>query len=415
MKHLYIFLFLLSSLTLSAQTNYHSGYIVKNNGDTVKGYIDYREWDRSPKSINFKTDANNKQTDKYYPASINGFVITGMEKYISYLGKISMDKNNFPDLPLDIDTSMVRDTVFLKVVYQGSSVSLLENKDNIKLRLFIMEVNKMPMELIFHQYYGDSNNLRNVDIYRSLLLQISQIYDPADNKLITAINYSRFREGDILDIIKMVNKDKKQSLQSMAGGSRFFAGISYTQNITSFVGDVEFVGAKSNNSALHVSIGIDVFTNKNTQKLIFRNTLSFYSISPKFTITSDQRYAYGDTFNPPQPYSFDQYTLTFTPQFLYNIYNKDNIKLFIDAGLPINYSIYKNNIGITSGLNSASMKTFSYELKNVWVNFQLQAGITLSKTVEIFAIYNTPSNINNSIVFGLPTKSYGLGINYLFK
>jgi hypothetical protein len=36
-----------------AQKNYTLAYIVKNNNDTINGFIDYREWYKNPESILF--------------------------------------------------------------------------------------------------------------------------------------------------------------------------------------------------------------------------------------------------------------------------------------------------------------------------------------------------------------------------
>jgi len=43
-----LFLAVIAPAVLFAQSNFKSGYIVMPKGDTVKGYIDYREWDNNP-------------------------------------------------------------------------------------------------------------------------------------------------------------------------------------------------------------------------------------------------------------------------------------------------------------------------------------------------------------------------------
>src|SRR5437588_1907278 len=105
MKSFYTILFTVLSSAVLAQSNYHEGYVVKNNGDTLKGYIDYREWENNPKSINFRISKDDKRTQQFAPATIRAFGISGMEAYISYTGLISNDRNHFPDLSSDLDTS----------------------------------------------------------------------------------------------------------------------------------------------------------------------------------------------------------------------------------------------------------------------------------------------------------------------
>ena len=57
-------------LQLVAQNNYQPGFVVENNGDTVKGSIDYKRWDRSPTKITFKSVTQSKV---YAPLDIKVF------------------------------------------------------------------------------------------------------------------------------------------------------------------------------------------------------------------------------------------------------------------------------------------------------------------------------------------------------
>ncbi len=62
-------LLLLSTLMLSGQQNFLPGYIVSNNEDTIKGWIDYKDWEKNPDAIKFKQD--NGQTFHYNPGDFS--------------------------------------------------------------------------------------------------------------------------------------------------------------------------------------------------------------------------------------------------------------------------------------------------------------------------------------------------------
>jgi len=49
-------LFLSPGTRAAAQGKYLPGYVLLNNGDTLKGYIQTENWKRSPVIIHFKTD-----------------------------------------------------------------------------------------------------------------------------------------------------------------------------------------------------------------------------------------------------------------------------------------------------------------------------------------------------------------------
>jgi len=57
MKYFYLFAFLISvSLSSLAQSNYKPGYVVDLRNDTLKGFIDYKEWENNPKTFTFKSN-----------------------------------------------------------------------------------------------------------------------------------------------------------------------------------------------------------------------------------------------------------------------------------------------------------------------------------------------------------------------
>ena len=64
---------LLLSLSSLAQ-GYLPGYVVTNNGDTLKGFVKYVRTENSPRVIRFKTDANAK-VNKYSAADVKYFSI----------------------------------------------------------------------------------------------------------------------------------------------------------------------------------------------------------------------------------------------------------------------------------------------------------------------------------------------------
>jgi hypothetical protein len=42
------------AFTVQAQKNFEDAYIVFNNGDTIHGFIDNKDWEQSPKTVTFK-------------------------------------------------------------------------------------------------------------------------------------------------------------------------------------------------------------------------------------------------------------------------------------------------------------------------------------------------------------------------
>ena len=194
MKLFYILLLVALPTVIFAQTNFHQGYVVKTNGDTVKGYIDYREWGQNPLSIDFRVNKDDKQTQQFSPASIKSFQITGLDTYISYSGPISNDRNRFPDLPGKLDTSKVQAAVFLKQLAIGSNLSLYNHIDENKTRYFIAEANAAPVELKYYQYYNDQHDAVERAFFRGQLILYINKYAPANTGLIGTAQKEAFDE-----------------------------------------------------------------------------------------------------------------------------------------------------------------------------------------------------------------------------
>ena len=54
MKKYYLLLLFFVPLISIAQSNYKKSAMVDMNGDTIRGFINYKEWGQNPKEILFK-------------------------------------------------------------------------------------------------------------------------------------------------------------------------------------------------------------------------------------------------------------------------------------------------------------------------------------------------------------------------
>lgn len=139
MKYFYtILLALLLPVTLIAQRNYQPGYIIKAQGDTLKGYVDSHDWLLSPSLIHFKNQKADKNYVEFNGSTIKEVSIEGIAKYVAYVGHISNNTTELGNLPHGLDTSSVQDTVFLKLVTTGKYVTLYQHVDIVKTRFLLL-------------------------------------------------------------------------------------------------------------------------------------------------------------------------------------------------------------------------------------------------------------------------------------
>ncbi|MFD1257074.1 hypothetical protein ACFQ3S_09725 [Mucilaginibacter terrae] len=288
---------ILIQINAIAQSNYKVGYIIKSSGDTLKGYINYKEWENSPSYIEYKAEIAGKDRVRFYPGMLRGFVVSGMDKYISYAGPVSVDKNIFPDLTFGMDTTTVRDTVFLRMAYEGSPLSLLTHQDDLKVRIFIQDGDKTPAELRYYQYYTDGNTIRTVDKYKTQILLLAQKYNwnVSINRDIEEI---RFSTNELERLLKAINKDSDHKTSYKINGNRFFAAITLNRTITQFGGENTFSGIPYTSYLPKLSAGYNIFANKFTQKFFLRTELAFGFIKPRIVEEGQSQYIYSPVSIP---------------------------------------------------------------------------------------------------------------------
>lgn len=225
---------ILLPLFSSAQNNYTPGYVVSLNGDTLRGELNYREWDSNPKQIRFKgTDG---KVQKLGGNNIRSFGanIGHLAEYQRYIGALSMNKTEINHLPIGKDTTVRFDTVFLKVVQKGKYITLLTQSDSFKDRFFVEETSAGNAAELIYQVYWNSSTAgagRTVyeNIYQRQLYGLAQKFNAATDDLSAYIEKSEYREDDLLKITAKINgiseKDATKNNRTKAKPFNVFIAI----------------------------------------------------------------------------------------------------------------------------------------------------------------------------------------------
>ena len=88
-KCLFILALLANDVFASGQANFVKAVVINNNGDSIYGNIDYRNWKNNPQTINFINAANEKQA--FDASSIKGFYVPAAnETYTSFTVEMDM-------------------------------------------------------------------------------------------------------------------------------------------------------------------------------------------------------------------------------------------------------------------------------------------------------------------------------------
>lgn len=159
MRYFLILFMLLFTINGFSQNGYVNGYVVKTNGDTLKGQIYFPGWDVTPKQIQFHQA--NAAEEQFSVSQLRSFSITGVDNYISSV--VTIDISPVDDNSLQsVDSSILRvDTIFLRVLVKGPASLYYYRGADQKQHYFIGK-NDAVNELIYHRYKVTQNSLQFV-------------------------------------------------------------------------------------------------------------------------------------------------------------------------------------------------------------------------------------------------------------
>jgi hypothetical protein len=401
-----------------AQSNYKSGYVINLKGDTLRGYINFKEWSSNPKNIDFRSALNDK-TSQLGLADINYFEINGYTSYRAYSVSISTNTVDFNSPPVADDTSSITGTAFLKVLEKGRYVTLYAYKDALKQRFYIKDNDAVvPTELQYGMYkdQNSENSIIDKNTYRAQLLQIAEKYNVSSDNLIQQVQQSQYKDYILIPIAEKINGNNagKNYLISNNPPVRFYAGAAFVSNSLKFTNGDPFYGAQHYTSgAPKISIGADVFTNPDVGHLIFRLEMGYSPVSFNL-VEPENPIAYAA--NPISGIENLKMNIIFiTPQIIYNFYNAPMLKVFADAGYSINVLSYPT----TTFSQTQDGKVINTEMvqgieasKSNSSNFMFKGGVVISKRFEIYAAYYLSAQITNSFSFNSNFSTFQFGANY---
>src|SRR5579872_1673692 len=200
-----------------AQSNYKPGYVVTVKGDTLRGFINYRGWDLTPRVISFKNSLKENAV-KFSARDIVYFSVGKVARYQRYIGLISMDNVSEDHMIEFRDTSYRVDTVFLEVLQKGKNIALYSYSDAIKSRFFVGEnPDYAPVELVYRLYYDmdhadfetQKGRTVNENTYMKQLFAFAVKYHADSPALMRELNYYGYKDYYLVQVVKMINEGTK--------------------------------------------------------------------------------------------------------------------------------------------------------------------------------------------------------------
>ncbi len=432
-----LFLIVLFSTPSAAQSNLKKARIVTLRGDTLHGYVNYRERTRTPTHFTFKNTASAKRSD-YTVRNARNVMIEDTESYERFAVALSMNEVNFTRFDPAVSVVDVIDTVFLKVITTGSRMNLYGYRDKLKERFYMLvPPSATPVEL--HRSIDRvDENITDLNTYRQELDQMAaglSTYTPQLKNEIAAVSYSESGLKKIVNAINGVERPAVPVTERMNHKrGRFFAGaginvtkITYTgknllnANGLDAGGSPVFRDNTTRSVSPVVSAGYDLFFHPAVARSFLRMELSATPVRSqvasfyKFPAPYDEEL----TIN----YKMSGIFVALTPQLGYALYQQPNLSVNISAGPSLRYAVYKQTFNQDTnkegpGYSDKTIEDY-FELKKLTVVPMAQADILINKKIGVSAGWFVPArlvtNNDDSEMSSVKAGSLHLNARYFFK
>jgi len=310
-----------------AQTSYKNATIINFKGDTLRGYIDYKNWDNNPDQLKFREKLSSP-TKILSPMDILSFEVE-KDRYLSATVEISYsssDVNRIKDNSPKPDIKV--ETVFLKMLIDGDK-SLYSYKNTSSEDNFYIK-NNGKFELLIYKKYIEKESfkiLENLN-YRNQLYA----YFEYPLHLQSAIEKTRYTQLSMHHIFELYDnhqeqkntnyKSKKDSVKLTLGAS--IGGMHRSLNIR----DIGYFAPKTTPA---FGIFFNVALPRNFQRLnLYSDLVYVYS---KYKDKKDIYETGFSTATIVDAYNLDLSSLKLSHSIRYIFYQREGFGVFLQAGI----------------------------------------------------------------------------------
>lgn len=217
--------------TAYGQENYLPGTVIKTNGDTLKGFIDYRNWGVNPSDFDFRTSVGVhpvrltvSEVDEF---SVKDEVYVGavVEVETSVIEESRLDYEPAPKIDID--------TIFLQTIYKGDKALYYYMNDRGKENFYIKKDGRFEL-LVYKKYLSRQGTTSYVRERKDFVGQMN-IYLSDCPGMRGKIENSTYTKNNLLRLFQEYASctSSEESFHKKGEGVRFeigpVAGVSLTR------------------------------------------------------------------------------------------------------------------------------------------------------------------------------------------
>lgn len=328
---------------LSAQRNYVPAVITTLQGDSLRGFVDYRNRNIYPSEIRFKTSLADVNDQHFGPGEIKGFRLAEPDAtYISYQIKMDITRQDAQVLDRVIEREIQDTLVFLKVLTTTGNYNLYTYKDKHVRDHYLYDISGKPetmTELEYVKAYVSNSAGNGIFENKTYQKQLIELFKDCSSitKQASHVSYS---EIDLLNLFLAYDDCKHPSDKPFVKkkeGNRFVFGVmaGFSANSYNFTGESysTFKGATySSSSSPLIGGSMDILLGRKRRVFALHNELFYKEVKTSANGNDGATFKIG--FSYLQLSTMIRYT-----------YPKGIIRPFVNAGIANSFVIStKDNI-----------------------------------------------------------------------
>ncbi len=186
-----------------------NGYVISITGDTLHGFIDYRNWERNPNSIFFKEKLSDSKI-QYSPIDIKEFGVID-EIYESAIVETEMSSDKTEDLEFNKELVVTIDTTFLQTMMRGSKSLYYYNNKLGKSQFYVKNGSSFEL-LVYKKFLQKENGVSVIYENRNFLGQLA-VYLQDCPTIQSKLRSSVYRRGSMEKLFDYYHNCSKSEIQ----------------------------------------------------------------------------------------------------------------------------------------------------------------------------------------------------------
>ncbi|MEO8795928.1 MAG: porin family protein [Daejeonella sp.] len=348
----------------NAQVNYLPGAIIKSEGDSIKGFIEYGNWAGNPGKINFKKTLSSA-AQSFSPADIQEFSVKD-EIYISRIVDVETSPVNTNDLTEDVALHLKKDTAFLQTILKGNK-SLYYLKNSAGVENFYI-AGDQKLELLVYKKYLVKNNDQLVSTSNKRFLGQLKLYLEDCSAIDDQLKNTSYTKASLEKLFEIYYKcsdtdaDFQKKTENTVVHIGIFGGPSFTELSLKSDSQQDFLNADFGHSfSFTAGLFFDYVLPRNLKKWSINNELAFSNYMVK---------GYTEQYNDANNYSNSTYELG------YSYIKMNNMVRF---KFPVKTAFVYLNGGISNGY-AISEKNYKVVKSTFYSNDKTEEGLAIKDT-----------------------------------